>query len=177
MNTITNSIKLSGVDAEKMGTLIRTDDTSDITYKEYKYDAYDITFNLPDTFELQQQVSSASGYDMYGTMSFAVSSINNSSIAQGMSLKELINNTLKTMKENKNILNVSETETKTINGKNVYIIEYDNKDTDGSTTHVREYYAESNQVFHCFAIFVESIYFGENVKNAISEFEKTLRFN
>jgi hypothetical protein len=179
MNTIQNSIKLSGADAEKMGTLIRTDDISDIAYKEYKYDAYDITFNLPDTFELQQEVNSASGYDTKSSMMFSVTSINGSSIAQGssVSLKELVDMARQSMQENKNILNVSEIETKKIDGETVYTIEYDNKDAEGLMMHIREYYVESNKVFHVFAILSDTIYSGENIKNAISEFEKTLKFN
>ena len=179
MNTIQDSIKLSGADAEKMGTLIRTDDTSDIIYKEYQYDAYDITFNLPDTFEFQQQVNSASGYDMKSNMLFSIESINSSSIAQGntVSLKELVTVNHQSLQENKNILNLSDLETKNISGKTVYIIEYDSKDTEGSMMHICEYYAESNQVYHCFAVLADTIYFGENAKNAISEFEKTLQFN
>lgn len=81
------------------------------------------------------------------------------------------------MQENQNILNLSDIQTQTIDGKTVYIIEYDSKDTYGASMHIREYYAESNQFFHSFAIITDSAYYGENSKAAISEFEKTLKFN
>lgn len=141
LNEIRNSIKLTGADSEKMGTLIRTDDTSDVSYKEYKYDAFNITFNLPDSFEFEQQVNSASGLDTKNYMLFSVTSINSSTVGQGstVSLSDLVNITHQSMQENQNILNLSDIQTQIIDGKTVYIIEYDSKDTYGASMHIREY--------------------------------------
>ncbi len=49
-NAICDSIVFKEIDAEKTGQLIRTDDSSDIIYKDYKLEIEDVTFRAPTTW-------------------------------------------------------------------------------------------------------------------------------
>lgn len=174
INQIFDSLKLDGVDADKVGILLRTDEQSkSINYKTYKMDANGMTFEAPANWN---EASTSPDMVLYSQTGVIVVTLYNKSVTGYQDVGTLMHDLTQSVKDDASCTLDSNRSYPTIDKKNAAHYSYTQKMDDATYVHY-VYLIDDKGYMVILDYIVSQIYDGTNSQQIQKKLVDTVKFS